>query len=179
MIVPADAGLMPGALPFLKSGVGQIAQVVENLEETVQQYWRLFGVGPWDFYTYERPLVSRMTYRGAPADYSMRIALSWFGPTRIELIQVVRGPTIYDEFVRNHGYGVQHLGLVVPDMAEALELARAAGLEVLMDGGGFGADGDGCYAYLDTQERLGITLELVQRPLRRRPPEKVFPPRQP
>jgi hypothetical protein len=175
---PAEA-LSPATLPFLKSGVGQVAQVVESLEATVEEYARLFGIGPWDFYTYERPLVSRMTYRGTPADYSMRIALSWFGPTRIELIQVVRGPTVYDEFIKKHGYGVQHLGLVVPEMAKALAEARAAGLEVVMDGSGFGLDGDGAYAYLDTEERLGITLELVERPKRRRPPEKVFPAKAP
>ncbi len=175
MNLPANAGLSPGNLPFLTSGVGQVAQVVESLEATVEQYWRLFGIGPWEFYTYEKPMVSRMTYRGAPADYAMRIALAWFGPTRIELIQVLRGPTVYDEFIRKHGYGVQHLGLVVTDMVQALAQARAAGLQVLMDGSGFGADGDGWYAYLDTEERVGITLELVQRPARRRPPEKVFP----
>jgi len=177
MNLPQQQGISPETLPFLAGGVGQVAQVVENLEATVEQYWQLFGIGPWDFYTYQRPLVSRMTYRGAPADYSMRIALSWFGPTRIELIQVVRGPTVYDEFISRHGYGVQHLGLVVPDMEAALAQARAAGLSVVMDGAGFGLDGDGWYAYLDTEERVGVTLELVQRPARRRPPEKVFPAR--
>ncbi len=100
----------PGALPFLTAGVAQVAQVVENLESTVEQYWALFGIGPWDFYTYQKPLVSRMSYRGRPADYSMRIALSWMGTTRIELIQILRGPTVHEEYVRKHGYGVQHLG---------------------------------------------------------------------
>ena len=46
-----------------------------------------------------------------------------------------------------------------------------------MDGAGFGVDGVGWYAYLDTEARLGVTLELIQRPKRRHPPERVFPPR--
>jgi methylmalonyl-CoA/ethylmalonyl-CoA epimerase len=47
---------------------------------------------------------------------------------------------------------------------------------MIMDGAGFGLDGDGHYAYLDTEAMLGVTLELIQRPMRRRPPEKIYPP---
>jgi len=32
-----------------------------------------------------------------------------------------------------------------------------------MDGGGFGPDGDGHTAYLDTEDGLGTTIELIQR----------------
>jgi hypothetical protein len=141
----------------------------------VERYSTLFGIGPWDFYTYQKPLVARMSYRGQPADYAMRLALSWLGPTRLELIQVLRGPTVYEEHVQRHGYGVQHLGVLVEDMPAALRQAEAAGVAMIMDGSGFGLDGDGWYAYLDTEEGLGITVELVQRPARRRPPEKTRP----
>jgi methylmalonyl-CoA/ethylmalonyl-CoA epimerase len=164
-----------GALPFLRDGASQIAQVVEDLERTVEQYWRRFGVGPWHFYTYQKPLLTHQSYRGQPSDYSLRIALCWMGPTRMELIQPLRGPSVHEDFVRAHGFGVQHLGIAVQDMGTALEQARASGLQMIMDGGGFGLDGDGHYAYLDTEALLGVTLELIQRPKRRRPPEKVYP----
>lgn len=77
MMQVGSLGLPPGALPFLSGGIAQVAQVVEDLERTVEQYWRLFGIGPWDFYAYQRPLLSRASYRGKTADYSMAIALSW------------------------------------------------------------------------------------------------------
>ena len=47
-----------GALPLLRNGVSQIAQVVQDLDRTVEQYWKRFGVGPWDFWTYQKPLLS-------------------------------------------------------------------------------------------------------------------------
>ncbi|MDI7277419.1 MAG: VOC family protein, partial [Anaerolineae bacterium] len=130
----------------------------------------------WHFYTYGRPFVRHMTYRGRPADYRMRLALGWLGPLRIELIEPLAGESVYAEFVRQHGYGVHHLGVLVDDMATALAQARAAGLEMIMDGAGFGPDGDGHYAYLDTESALGVTIELIQRPRRRAPPERVYPP---
>jgi hypothetical protein len=150
--------------------------VVEQLDETVERYHRMFGIGPWHFYTYGRPLLRQMSYRGEPADYRMRIALSYFGPTRIELIELGEGDTVYGDFVRQHGYGVQHLGVLVDDMAEALAVAREAGFTMTMDGSGFGLDGDGHFAYLDTEQDYGFTLELIQRPERRVPPERVYPP---
>lgn len=163
-------------LPFLDGGISQIAMVVEDLDATVHRYYRVFGIGPWHFYTYGRPLVKRMSYRGRPADYRMRIALTYFGPTRIELIELLDGDTVYGDFVRQHGYGVQHLGVLVDDMADALKLAHEAGFSMIMDGSGFGLDGDGHYAYLDTEKDFGFTLELIERPKRRAPPEKIYPP---
>ena len=165
-----------GFVPFLKKGIAQVALVVEDLDATVENYWRMFGIGPWHFYTYEAPLLKRMTYMGEPAEYSIRIALSYIGELRIELSQHRRGPTVHHDFVDRKGYGVHHFGLLVDDMPEAIREAEAAGYHIIQDGAGFGLDGDGHFAYLDTEEELGITLELIQRPKGRVQPEKIYPP---
>ncbi|HVP62958.1 MAG TPA: VOC family protein [Myxococcaceae bacterium] len=168
-----EARRMPS---FLERGVAQVALVVEDLDKAVEAYWHRFGIGPWHFYTYEKPLLRRMTRHGAPSEYAMRVALANAGPTRIELIEQKSGDTVYAEFIRKHGYGVQHLGLVVDDMAAAIREAEAAGYRVTMYGAGFGLDGDGAYAYLDTEDDMGTTFELVERPKRRATPEKIYPP---
>lgn len=163
-------------LPFLQNGVAQIALVVKDLDKTVEMYWKVFGVGPWHFYTYGRPLLRKMSYHGQPGEYRMRLALSYFGPSRIELIELLEGDTVYADYVAEHGYGVQHLGVLVDDMAAAIAQAESAGIPMIMDGAGFGVDGDGHYAYLDTEETFGVTLELIQRPRGKPAPEKVYPP---
>jgi catechol 2,3-dioxygenase-like lactoylglutathione lyase family enzyme len=167
--------VQPLPLPFLARGVAQVAFVVEDLDTVVEKHWRTFGTGPWHFYTYGPPLVKRMSFRGKPAEHAMRVALSYFGPTRVEFIQPLRGQTVFTEFVRRHGYGIQHLGFLVDDMTAALAQAAAAGLEMVQDGSGFGPDGDGHYAYLDTERDFGFLVELIQRPKRRAAPEKIFP----
>jgi catechol 2,3-dioxygenase-like lactoylglutathione lyase family enzyme len=166
----------PLPLPFLNNGIAQIAMVVKNLEETVEQYHKLFGIDGWTFYTYGKPLVKKMSYHGQPGEHSFRVALSFFGDTRIELIQPLEGGSIYKDFIAQHGYGLQHLGVLVEDMDAALAQARAAGLEMIQDGSGFGLDGDGHYAYLDTEKTLGVTIELIERPRLRHAPEKIYPP---
>ena len=165
-----------GRLQFLKDGIAQVAIVVKDLDHTAMQWWKLFGIGPWHFYTYGKPLGLKMNYHGNPVEYEMRLALSNIGSLRIELIEPVGGPTVYDDFVKAHGYGVHHFGVLVGDMQSAIEQAEDAGLAVAMDGSGFGLDGDGHYAYLNTEELVGTTIELIERPKARLTPEKVYPP---
>jgi methylmalonyl-CoA/ethylmalonyl-CoA epimerase len=145
-ILPGGIDMSEGnaVLPFLKNGVAQVGFVVKDLDAAVENWVKVFGVGPWHFYTYGKPLVRRMSYHGRPVEYRMRLALANIGPLRIELIQPLEGDTVY------------------------------ADLKMTMDGAGFGKDGDGHYAYLDTEAALGTTIELIERPKGRMPPEKVL-----
>ncbi len=104
-------------LPFLNNGIAQVAILVPDLMAAIKHYHEDFGIGPWDIYTYQKPLVSQMTYHGKPADYAMRIGLSYLGPMRVELIQPLRGESVYADHIAEHGYGLHHFGLLVEDMA--------------------------------------------------------------
>ena len=163
-------------LPFLKNGVAQIALVVKDLDAAVRTWYDDFGIGPWKFYTYGTGLCTGMTRHGEPTRYRMRLALANAGPMRIELIEPREGYTVYSDFVREHCYGVHHLGLLSEDIESDIAAAGKRGFPMTMDGSGFGPDGDGRYAYLDTEAALGTTLELIDRPARRRDPEKTYPP---
>ena len=112
---------------------------------------------------------------GKPFSYNSRLALSYLGETRIELIQNLEGETVFTEFVRDHGYGLHHCGIYVPDIEASLAEARACGIRVLQEGGGFGPDGDGYFAYLDTHKMFGITYEIIERPKRRYEPDSIYP----
>lgn len=165
----------PLPLPFLNNGVAQVAMVVKDLDKTVEMYWKVFGIGPWQFYTYGQPLVQNASYHGKPVIHHFRIALTYFGPTRIELIEHKDGDSVYADFIKDHGYGIQHLGFLVDNMDEAIKQAEAAGFKIIMDGSGFGPDGDGHYAYLDSENDFGFTIEFIQRPKNRHTPEKIYP----
>ena len=162
-------------LSILDNGVTQLGFVVKDLDSAVKHYYEKFGIEDWHFYTYKKPMVTEMNYKGKPTDYTMRIALSYFGPNRVELIEHVEGESALADFIDEHGYGLQHFGIVVDDIEETISQAAELGYEVITDGSGFGPDGDGKYAYLNTEKDLGITYELIQRPARRHPPEKIFP----
>lgn len=168
----------PQEAPFPIREIAQICVIVPDLDKAVENYWKIFGIGPWHFYTYGKPLVKRMTRRGEPAEYRMRVALSQVGNLRIELIEPLEGDTVYVEFVAKHGYGIHHLGVLTDNMAEAITKAEEAGFAMTQDGAGFGPDDDGHYAYLNTEDAIGTTIELIERPKRRNLPEKVYPPQE-
>jgi hypothetical protein len=60
-------------------------------------------------------------------------------------------------------------------MDTALEEAKERGFRIIQEGAGFGPDGDGHYAYLDTEEMFGVIYEIIERPEARYPPESIFP----
>ena len=152
----------------------QVGFLVEDLEACIHSYIDRFGVSGWQVYTYGPKILNRMINRGKNTTYSNRIGLNYIGSTRIELIQPLEGQTIFNEFIEKHGYGQHHLGIYVDDIEAAKAEAVAAGFEIIMEGGGHGLDGDGYYAYLDTEDTLGTTYELIERPARRREPEMIL-----
>jgi methylmalonyl-CoA/ethylmalonyl-CoA epimerase len=155
--------------------IAQICIVVPDIEKATRNFYEIFGIGPWHFYTYGKPMVKRMTRHGKPTDYKMKVALSNIGNMRIELIEPLEGGTVYKEFVENHGYGIHHLGILTDNMQQSMKQAEEAGIAITMDGAGFGPDDDGHYAYLDTENLIQTTFELIERPKRRNPPEKIYP----
>lgn len=156
--------------------IDQVALVVEDLDEAVRRYWERFGIGPWRIYTYQPPLVKDMTYRGRRFDYRMRLALAQMGDVMIELIQPLSEENVYTEHLKQKGPGLHHIGIVVPSVPEAVAEAATSGIEVLQSGRGYGLNGDGAYAYMDTQDLLGMIVEFIEFPKERIAPEAVFPP---
>jgi methylmalonyl-CoA/ethylmalonyl-CoA epimerase len=162
--------------PILKlESINQIGFVVPDLERAMEAYWRCFGIGPWRVYTYGYPLVKDTTYRGKKEDYRIRLALAEVGDLVVELIQHLDGNTVHKEFLQRSGKGIQHLGLFVDNIDVAVKQMQEAGFEVVQTGKGYGADGDGAYAYVDAEQELGVMYELIQLPAQRVQPEQIYP----
>jgi hypothetical protein len=163
-------------LPLLASGeLLQIGIIVPDLQGALDRYSTSLGLGPWIGFHFGPDTVRDFTYRGKPADYSIDIALTGSGP-QVELVQVNGTDTLYHEFIDRHGYGIQHLGVKVPDAEAVTDELVTAGYEVLQSGHGYGAAGDGRFVYFDTVQDFGWVLEIIQPPAVRREPDFVWPP---
>jgi hypothetical protein len=93
----------------------------------------------------------------------------------VELVETVKGPNIYQDFLDQHGEGIHHVMSIVEDFDASVARLEAAGYPMIQSGRGFGADGTGAYAYFDTTKDLGLIYELVEIPKVRVPPEEVYP----
>src|SRR5688572_15422751 len=96
--------------PKLVKDITQVAIVVRDLDAAMEHYSRL-GVGPWRVYTYAPPRMTDTRLRGVPTPFSMKLALAWTNDMNWELIQPLDGPSIYWEFLRDHGEGIHHINV--------------------------------------------------------------------
>lgn len=157
--------------------VDQVAVVVRDLDASMRRYSEQLGIGPWDVYTYGPQRLHTMTYRGEDRPYVMKLALGYVGETMYELIESVSGPNIYEEFLDTRGEGLHHLGYYVDAIDDAIAEMAAKGYALLQSGRGFGIDGDGAYAYFDTERDLGCIIEAIERPMAMPEPERRVPSR--
>ena len=134
----------------------QIGIVVENIDETIEFYTRAFGFGPYEIRYVE---YSDATYYGKTAGYRGKRAFFHLGPIEIELIELVDGKTIHEDFLKEHGEGLNHIGFKVKDLARSRENAAKAGFQIIQDF--TRPDGSG-FAYLDTDKTGGVIFELIK-----------------
>ncbi len=162
-------------LPFLsQSHIVQIGIVVPDMTKGLQTWSAALGLGPCIGYNFTPDTVRDFTYRGRPAEYSIDIAMTSSGP-QVELIEVHGEGSLYHEWTDVHGYGIQHLGIRVAEMAPVKQEMLAAGYELIQSGHGYGAAGDGEFAYFDTSRDFGTIFELIQVPEQRREPDFSWP----
>ncbi|MFQ6076175.1 MAG: VOC family protein [Candidatus Bathyarchaeia archaeon] len=152
--------------------IGQIGIVVKDIQKSMAQYWNLLGIGPWRVYTLAPPDLTDTTVHGKPTPYAMRIAIAMIGSLMVELIQPLWGESTYQEFLEERGEGLHHIASYrVEDVEGAIEVLERKGIGVLQSGRWHGA----YFAYMDTEEALGVIVELVRRTGERPPPEATYP----
>ncbi|HJB64648.1 MAG TPA: VOC family protein [Candidatus Microbacterium pullistercoris] len=139
-----------------KHTISQICIVVRDLDRSMKEYSERLGWGPWKVFEYKAPFLHHTHLRGEDADFTMMAAETMVGDLGFELIQPTGGNSIYQEFLDEHGEGVQHIAVMKHDAVEAEELVQELGAPKIM--GGRTADSIEFY-YLDARPELGVVIE--------------------
>jgi catechol 2,3-dioxygenase-like lactoylglutathione lyase family enzyme len=116
-------------IPAEKVCAYHIGIIVRSIEETGAIYRDLLGAGEWHSWEVER--------EGLPVNPAtagkrgrVRIAYGRAPGQTIELLQPLDGTTIWSEYLREHGEGVQHIGVWTPDLPGAITEALSRGAKV-------------------------------------------------
>jgi len=141
----------------------QICVVVENLDEAMKRYADLLGVGPFLIYSVDAKELG-VTRDGVPTDYKVRVGMAKMGGAVLELLETLKGQTIWQDFYDKHGEGMHHIGLFVKNFPAALSAFVDRGFKITVDGPIAGKDRTGRFTYLETQDRMGTTFELLDFP---------------
>ena len=124
---------MSAELSALAPHFFQVAYVVEEIAAAERWFESTLGTG-----AFTRPANVRMAegceYPGAPADPEPHRSPARRGRAEEDLIEPVRGRSLYTEFVDRHGPGLHHVAFLPPDFDASVEALQSAGLEVLARG---------------------------------------------
>jgi methylmalonyl-CoA/ethylmalonyl-CoA epimerase len=161
--------------PFLAFPFKQVALVVEDLDSSVKAWHDRLGIGPWTAWRLGPRILQDMTYHGTATAFEFRHALAWQGDIQFELVQPISGPSIFADHLRQHGPGLHHVGKYVADHHAAVQAVLADGFTPLQSARGFGASGDGAFAYFAPPGAAGLIVELIEAPKIRIEPEFIYP----
>ncbi|MFB0506305.1 MAG: VOC family protein [Thermodesulfobacteriota bacterium] len=141
---------------FVLPDVSHIGVVTNNLDKTMKEMEDLYGLKP--FMVMEPGYVN--TYlRGKPAEFKLKSAFYRSGQVVFEVISVLEGDTIYDEWLKEKGEGIHHLGYDIDNIEEWIDYYKGKGIGVLQSGERPGVK----WAYLDTAVYTGMIMELIER----------------
>jgi len=141
--------------------LGQLGIVVEGIDHAIGYYSALMNIHPW----YRAKIVkSNIYYNNRPIDLELDIAVGYCGSLQFELIQVIRGErNIYTDLIKTQGQGIHHLGFVVSNISERMEILKTAGFKPIQHGT-LETKGKAItrFAYFDTIDQIGYITELIQ-----------------
>jgi hypothetical protein len=151
----------------------QVCVVTRDHRRAIEGFVNL-GIGPWTIRTVDTsdPSSLRGIHRGMPADFAAKVCLANSPNMNWEIIEPIRGRSIYTEFLERHGDGVQHLAFNCngADYEERIRKFHERGYETVQRGVIFGGID---FHYFTAEDDLHTTIEIW-----RVPPGFAFPPPQ-
>lgn len=142
--------------------VAQVAFIVKDIEKSKAAFANFLGVPvPSHFWGGEYE-ITKVEYKGKPAPKAKcQMAFFDVGPNlQIELIQPNGETSVWQDFLDEHGEGIQHIAFHLKNMDEKIAVCAANGMPLLQKGN-YG-DGGGRYAYLDGTKDLHCVIELLE-----------------
>ena len=135
--------------------IDQVGLVVNNIEEKIRELEAL-GIGPFTKMSLDN---LKIEYKGEESRVNMKLALAHTGTIQIELIEA-EGKSFYTDFLKDHGEGLNHLGVYVKNIDDELKKYLDREIKILQSGDIYGVR----WIYLDTVDSLGFVLELIEIP---------------
>jgi catechol 2,3-dioxygenase-like lactoylglutathione lyase family enzyme len=146
--------------PFNK--LTQYAFVVRDLRKVGLFYEDLgFGGTARDYINYSSN--PERYYRGTPGKFEIYVGYWRWGTVNFEWIESAAGPSVFEEYLRNHGEGIQHVAVEVEDMDKSLATMNVKGVKVAQSGAFNYQNRRGRFAYIDTEPGTGVMIEFIWR----------------
>ena len=140
----------------------QINVVTDDVDRTVAQLTNILEIGPWSIGTLNNQTVSNpgllVDGRMCAPEFHFQLGITFYSNIEFEVIQPVKGPTVYQEYLNRHGRGFHHIKEVIPpeQWEKTLDGYKKEGMELSIRG----SVGPTSFAYLDCEKAFDFVVEL-------------------
>lgn len=155
-----DAPSHPAGVGIGTNAVVQVGIMVNDIEKTRVRYSELLGIPLPPIQTTPGYDVVETTYFGSRCDGTAKLAFMNFGQVTIELIEPDPTPSVWRDWLNQHGEGAHHIAFQVEDSAPVVAYLGSHGIPVSQ--WGYYGDRSGKYTYMDSQAALSTTVELLE-----------------
>lgn len=142
--------------------VWQIGIVVKDVEAVTKKIKEIFGfekaaeVGMNGTAAYDE---ANVQYKGEKIRGDFKGAFYDFGSVQIEFMSPADdGPSVWRDFLEEHGQGIHHIAWKVADTEETREFLESKGLKMMQKG----SWPTGTYAYFDGLDSIGMIIETLE-----------------
>jgi methylmalonyl-CoA/ethylmalonyl-CoA epimerase len=136
----------------------QVGVVVRDIEKTARNFTKIFGVDMPHISLTDTRDKALTEYKGQPTEARAKLAFIDMGGMQLELIEPDDHPSTWKEFLDKHGEGIHHIALNVKGMKETVAYLENNGMPLVQKGEYTG----GRYAYIDSSDKLGMIIELLE-----------------
>jgi methylmalonyl-CoA/ethylmalonyl-CoA epimerase len=163
LAVAAAVGAAGGkeSKPLPNKKMVQVAVIVKDVEETAKKWADLLGVEVPKAVVSEPATTAGTMYRGKPTEGRVKMVFFKLENLSLELLEPVGGPSVWREVLEEKGECIHHIAFEVKGMDEHIRNIEKKGMPLTQRGRWTEGSG-GCYAYFDSEEELGVILELLE-----------------
>jgi hypothetical protein len=144
----------------LVTDIAQIGVVVENVNETIQNYQKILGLDDWhiNYVDTRKGLGTEFRFRNKEVDVKAKIAWITIGNVELELIEPQDEDSLYAKFLKEKGPGLHHIMLAPENFEQCKQTCLDHHVPLLVEGKLQQTE----FALLDSLSKMGMVIEIAK-----------------
>lgn len=146
---------------FKNFKISQLGFLFKDIQKQAKIWEDLFSVPKFSFIP---PHTIKYFYRGKETDVTVTQGFCRCFDLQLEFVQHIEGESYHQEFLEKGKEGLHHISVFVENLEAYIEHFKNMGIEQISGG----QRGRQAFAHFDTEESLGVLLELQETKKRKR-----------
>ena len=140
--------------------VCQIALVVKDIDKTITEYAKLFGLPKPDVFEVPDESIAHTKFKGEKTTTRAKLAVFDLGQVILEITQPDDEPSSWKDFLEQKGEGIHHIAFMVDERDSVVQYFEDNDMPVRH----YGEYEGGSYTVFDSKDKLATFLQVKHEP---------------